>query len=556
MKKDKKLETAAEEAVEIVEVEEIDEVGTEQAAAKGKKERSADMIRRLRHGRIATLITIGVIVFALLFNVVFSILGDRFPLTLDLTKNNQFSLTDESVAIAKSLTRPVQIIVFASEETFSNIQSTDSYMAHQGQTALASILSEFYNATKQYNTLTDGKVTVTYIDMNTNPTAVSLYSVHKDDGSIENGDILFISDKQSRVVNVTDLASINVTDYNAAMSGTGGYGYDSLVEQTLATNLKAVQSENPSVITFATGYEEDSSAIEGLQNLYNLNGYDVESVNITRGAEINPNTVCLVIPAPSQKYTDESVERLRTWLHNDGKEGRNLMVFIDPSAPVEGNKLYDFLKTDYHLEVSDKLVYETNPNYTSGYGENYLVFGEVAVSEEYTQSCYGGEVYAGQTRQIIPLLDPESDDNAVEYSVNLVTFSEDAKLVTSTDSTAEPTDYNGTIVGMAVSVMDGFQNATQERAITKVAVCGSAQITYSANTVLATNQNESLLLDSMVGMSGVTNTVNISAKSLVEDTVTFSVGAQLIIGLGLFTIVLPLTLLIIGLVVFLRRRHL
>ena len=43
-----------------------------------------------------------------------------------------------------------------------------------------------------------------------------------------------------------------------------------------------------------------------------------------------------------------------------------------------------------------------------------------------------------------------------------------------------------------------------------------------------------------------TNTLDISASSAVIQT----------IGLGLFTIVVPVAVLVIGLVIFLRRRHL
>lgn len=559
MKKDKKqiaeelaAEETVEETVDAVEGTADDEViEAEETAKESKKEkkvRSADMIRRLRHGRTAKIITVGVVALTILLNVVFSILGNRFPLTLDLTANKQFSLTDESKAIATSLTRPVEIVVFASEETFSDVQSDDSYMVHGGVTQLANVLSEFYNATKQYNSLTNGKVTTTYIDMNSNPTIVSEYSQYKEDEAIAQGDILFISDKQSKASSITNLASISITDYT-----NGAYGYDSIVEQTLATNLKAVQSENPQVITFATGYNEDSNTLTGLQNLYSLNGYDIEEVNMARSPEINPNTVCLVIPAPSTDYSDDAIEMLRDWLDNDGKEGRNLMVFVDPSADVDCPNLYEYLKTDFDLEVTDKLVYENDYNLVLQY-DNYSAYATIAESD-YTLSCAGGEVYAGQTRQIIPHLEPQ-DDSSTEYSVDLLTFSETAQIVTANDSEAEPEDYSDTIVGMAISVLDGYQNATQEAVSTKVVVCGSAEIAYDAHILTATNKNEDLLLDSMSKLTGSTNTVNISSKSMTEETISFSVTAQIFVGFGLFTVALPVALLIIGLVVFLRRRHL
>lgn len=556
------VEAAVEETAE--QADQTDEITAEEDAAeegiedsqkkKAKKEktRSADMVRRLRHGRTAKLVTVGVVVLTLMLNVVFSILGDRFPLTLDLSTDKVFTLSEESTSVAQSLTRPVEIVVFAAEDTFSNVQSDNSIAFSGGMTQVATVLSEFYNATKQYNTLTDGKVTTTYIDMNRNPTAVTKYSNYKADEAIAEYDILFISDKQSKVINMNEgLFTYDASEYYSS----GTLNISSTVEQTLATNLKAVQSTEAQVITFATGHEEDTNTKQGLQNIYTLNGYDVEEVDLTRSADINPNTVCLVIPAPTKDYSTETIERLRTWLHNDGKEGRNLMVFTD--AYADCSNLYEFLNVEYGLEVTDKLVYENDLNKIYAYNP-YYAFATIADSD-YTGSCAGSEALAGFTRQIIPHWE-EKTDTSTQYSVNLLTFSDQAQIIAVKDSesAAAPTGeaYDGTIVGMAVAVKEDYQNALQVSTTTKVAVCGSSYASHSLFTSMSTSSNEALFLDSMAQITGVSNSVNISSKSLAEETISFSPTTQIFVGLGLFTILLPLALLITGLVVFLKRRHL
>ncbi len=516
--------------------------------------RSADVMRRLRHGRAATLITVGVIILTLMLNVVFSALGDRFPLTLDLSAQKVYTLSDESKEIAKSLTKPVQIVVFASEDTFANVQSADSLEVSGGMTQLSTVLSEFYNATKQYEALTDGKVTTTYIDMNRNPASVSQYSQYKSDEAIEQGDILFISEQQSKVVNVSDgLFTYDINEYYS----TGVLNIESIVEQTLATKLKALQSVNAQVITLATGFSEDETAVQSLQKLYELNGYDVETVNLTRSAEINANTVCLIIPAPTKDYTSEALQRLRSWLLNDGKEGRNLMVYTDTYADCPN--LYEFLNVEYGLEVTDNLVYEQDLNKMYAYNP-YYAFATIS-NTEYTKNGSGQEALVGYSRQIIPHWEAKTDEST-QYSVNLLTFSDQAQIIdanaVSQDNYEQPegTTYNGTVVGMAIAVKEGFQNALQTTTITKVGVCGSVYLTHDVFTNMNTTANEELLLDSMSGITGVSNTVNISSKSLATETISFSTTAQIFLGLGVFTILLPLALLITALVVFLRRRHL
>ena len=516
-----------------------------------KKVRSADKIRRLRHGRVAKLITVGVIVAVLLLNVVFSILGSRFPLNLDLTSNKLFSLSDESRAIAASLTEPVEIVVFSAEEVFSDINSQESIAYHGGKTSRANVLSEFYNATKRYNQLTGGKVTVTYIDMNRNPTLVSKYSQYKDSEAIQEGDILFISAKQNRVTDIgTGLFTYDPSEYYSS----GQMNVESIVEQTLATNLKAVQSETEQVITFAVGYDEDDYTLTALQNLYTLNGYTVEQVNLTRSTAINPNTVCMVIPAPSKDYSTETMDKLRDWLSNDGKEGRNLMVFIHPTAVCEN--LEEFLKVEYGMEVTENVVAENNLDLMYQYNP-YYPYASIAESD-YTASCGGGDVLAPLCRQIIPHWE-EQTDKSTRYSVNLVTFSEDAQVapmevINSTATDTKLQDYDGTVVGMAIAVKDGYQNALQTATSTKVGVCGSSYLSNftSMNTVF----NDSLLLDSMTKITGVTNSVNISSKSLTEQTISFPASVVIGVGLIFFVILCPLSLLVTALIVFLKRRHL
>ena len=91
---------------------------------------------------------------------------------------------------------------------------------------------------------------------------------------------------------------------------------------------------------------------------------------------------------------------------------------------------------------------------------------------------------------------------------------------------------------------------------TTVTVCGSSIAPHTVFTSMKTVYNDSVFLDTMSAVAGATNTVNISSKSLAEDTASFSTTVQLVVGLGIFTILLPLVLMIAGLVVFLRRRHL
>lgn len=559
------VETAVEETAEDFETEEDTAVEEDIVAVLTKKEkkqkpvRSAEVQRRLRYGRLATLLTVAVVVLTILLNVVLSVVANRFPLALDFSADKTYSLSEESIALAKAITKPVEIIVFASEETFSNTQSEDAMTFTGGHTQVSAVLTEFYNAAKQYTQYSDGKVTFTYVDMNKNPNAVNSYaSKYALSEALAANDILFTCEDRAKVANMsTDLFTV---DYSAYYS-TGSLTLESSnVEQALAAKIKSVQSEKTQVLTLFTGHSEDSHTEEGLRKIFELNGYDVEEVDLTRSTEINVNTVCGIIAAPTVDYAEKTIDRLRDWLNNDGKEGRNLLVFTDATASCPN--LYEFLKVEYGIEVTDNVVVETDPNRMYAYYQDN-VYGTIAETD-FTKSCGERDVLSQTLRQIVPTWE-EQTDTSTQYRVDLVTFNDTARLVPfeefdkmTGDSSYEPEEqvYDGTIVGMTVAVKQGYQNALQQETETKVAVCGSKTIPYAALTGMSTVYNEDLLLDSMAAITGVEGSVNISAKPMTSETISFSTTSQVFVGLGLFTIVLPLGLMIAGLVIFLKRRHL
>lgn len=541
-----------ESAVEKTETEAVAKASFLKKLFSGKKARkSADMQRRLRHGRTARVLTVVVVALVILLNVVFQIVGDRFPLTLDLT--GDYTLSNTSIELAKSVTKPIDIVVFAPEEAFSNTNSADAQKFTYGFEQPAQALSEFYNAVKQYKTYSDGKVNVTFIDMNSNPTAVNNYKAYTTD-TIESGDILFISGDRCKTASVsTDLFTADSSSYYT----TGQYSFTSTVEQTLATKIKSVQDTADRVLTLFTGHSEDSAVMQGLQQVYNLNGYDLEEIDLTKSAEINENTVCAVIPAPTVDYSKDEIERLRSWLSNDSKEGRNLLVFTHPTASLPN--LYEFLEVEYGLEVTDNLVVETDANRLYAYTSSFATYADIASTDFTKNSAGSAKAMAWYTRQIIPHWEAKTD-TSTQYSVNLVTFADTARLV-SADEAAQSqnptqTAYDGTVVGMAVAVKEGYQNTLQVDTVTRVAVCGSAYIPTPNFISVKTAENENLLLDTMSTLTGVVNAINISSKPIETTTVTFSATARTLVGLILLTVVLPIGLIVTGIVVFLKRRHL
>ena len=518
-----------------------EEAPEQDGKAKGKKPKKSKMdSRRFRYGSMATAITAVVAVLVVVLNVVVSLLADRFPINIDLTQNKLFSLSDNSVEIAKSINKDVQVIVFGSEDLYKNPNMGSDYYQ------VEALYKEIYKALQQYTSYSGGKVSVKYEDLNLNPQLATQYTKYE----VTSGDILLLCGDRYQKASFNDMYEISGDGYTQAQT------VSSKVEVALASRIKNVMRDTVQVITAFVGHEEDEDTVSALKSIYEANGYEFKELNLASSEEIDANTVAGLIVGPTKDFTAEEIERLQKWLDNDGKLDRNLMVFADFQA--ECKNLYEFLNVEYGLEVTDNLIMETSLTRTFRYS-GYYPYADTA-DTEFTKDLSGsGNVLIPLTRQIITHKENNAENSL--YNVPLITSPESAKLMKIKDATDENASSEDDksfaadaypINGMAAAVK--WTYVDNEQVKTNVILSGSSQIILAASQ--ANVKNENVLISALNAMTGVVDDINVSTKSLERDTITFSDSTTLIVGLGVFTVGIPVIILIICLVVFLKRRHL
>lgn len=518
-----------------------EEAPEQDGKAKGKKpKKSKRDSRRFRYGSMATAVTAVVTVLVVVLNVVVSLLADRFPINIDLTQNKLFSLSDNSVEIAKSINKDVQVIVFGSEDLYKNPNMGSDYYQ------VEALYKEIYKALQQYTSYSGGKVSVKYEDLNLNPQLATQYTKYE----VTSGDILLLCGDRYQKASFNDMYEISGDGYTQAQT------VSSKVEVALASRIKNVMRDTVQVITAFVGHEEDEDTVSALKSIYEANGYEFKELNLASSEEIDANTVAGLIVGPTKDFTAEEIERLQKWLDNDGKLDRNLMVFADFQA--ECKNLYEFLNVEYGLEVTDNLIMETSLTRTFRYS-GYCPYADTA-DTEFTKDLSGsGNVLIPLTRQIITHKENNAENSL--YNVPLITSPESAKLMKIKDATDENASSEDDksfaadaypINGMAAAVK--WTYVDNEQVKTNVILSGSSQIILAASQ--ANVKNENVLISALNAMTGVVDDINVSTKSLERDTITFSDSTTLIVGLGVFTVGIPVIILVICLVVFLKRRHL
>lgn len=500
--------------------------------------------RKLRLGATATAITVVVAAVIVLINVVCGILADRFPWTLDLTADQTYTLSEDSRTLAESLSAEVEIVVLLDEEYFSEPSFGSGYEDYN------TVFRQFYLFTKEYETLSSGKATVSYVDLEKNPTLSSSYEEKYEATS---GDILFLCGNVYRKISWTDLFEEDV-DYT-----TYSYVVTSLVEQKLATNISSVCGGKTITVTFLTGHGENEDSIATLKSLYELNGYFTQTLDFTTAGTISDTTGAIAIVGPTKDYTLDEIKRLREWLDNDGNLGRNLFVFANYAGTCPN--LYDFLSADYGITVTSNIIMETDANnYPMDFYGSYPYLPLTTITQsDLTESVADKKIIMPLTLQ---LLTAESDDTELELLTNhtLVSFPESSRLTALTDLlSAESNDDvvqveadSYPVIGMAYAREYNIVN--NESVQNYVVVSGSYQFADYVTSSLY--ENEGLAIEPLRTICSIGNTIVISGKDLSADTFSVSTLTAQVVGLGVFTLGIPLVLVVICLVVFFKRRHL
>lgn len=515
--------------------------------------------RRFRYGTAATVLTVAVVIAAILLNLLVDRLEARYPLTLDLTENQLLTLSDESKAVAQNVKDDVQITVCYDRAYFES--------PNTGYPEIDNICKQFYAALQQYRSLSGGKVSYDFVDLTAEPIKAAQLSPY----NVANGSILFVCGDRSSVTTLDNLYSYD-DNYQYYMYGYASeYEFDSLVEKVLATNVQKVTNGALTAVTLLTGHGEDDKVISAVSDLLKSNGYDVLTLDITTMDTFDESSTVAILPAPSSDYTDEELKTLRTWVENGGRYDHHLTYIVDYYHFLPN--LSEFFSDNYGIEVTSDWVVETSSSRLFNYYTQY-VYGDVATTD--FTSADATWVKSPITFRLLTHWD--EDRSLSRYVQPVVTFPDSAELIdldtylevlekNSADASdvSDPTavDENPLdqrradsypITGMAYSVtkktVDG--KLTQSNAL----VCGSSGY-FSLNLTDAATSNEETFLSVFNGLIGNEDAVQISSKSVATEKVDFgSDAAKKGIGLGVFTIGLPVVMLIIALVVFLRRKNL
>ncbi len=536
--------------------------------------------RKWRFGTVAMVTTAIVVAVVILLNIVMDVVEERYPLTIDLTTEGTYSLSEESYTLARNMENDTEVVVFLNQTVFTAGDYTPfkTYLYYMEQQLTAvygsgiggqyyteftgsftKVLEQFYNMLKTYRSESNEKLTYRFVDLDASPALAAAYQQYEP----EMGDVLFLSGDRHQMCNVLELMDGGLNQSTMIMK------FNSEVERIVASKINLVSSSNTKKATILTGHGEDAKVIAQLTELLPLNGCMVTTLDITTMSVPEEDTDVFVIPGAVTDYTVEQIANLRTWINNDNKREKDLLVFTNYAAEPLTN-LYQFLDDEYGIEVLDAIVYEQDPGmqYSLSTRDPAIDNYATVASTELTKAFSGKKVLSPTSNALKLRFDDNSSNS--EFSQALITSSDTALLMSMTEfrHLTQSGDKNATIastlgeaesypiVSAAYTTASVYNNADQKSYTTDVMVFGSVDFMHADKMSVSSAVNEDMFLSVFRGLTGLDTTLTISARSLTDDLLEFESRTPVVVLGHIFVWVLPAIMAVLALVVFIRRRRL
>lgn len=462
----------------------------------------------------------GMIAIVVALTVVVNLIASALPETytqIDATSQKLYSITKDTEKYLDTLKDDVTLYVMVNKNSKDdNVDRT---------------LQKYASASKH--------VKVKYVDPNVSPTFASKYT----DNDVTSNSIIVVCGDRSKVIDYnSDIYEYSYdSSYNYSVTG-----YDCEGQVTAA--IQYVTSESTTNVYELTGHDE--STLSGdFSEVFQKRFMNVGSLSLLTVDAIPEDCQAIFITAPQSDLSEDDLSKLSQYLGNGGK----IYLSIDYS---KWNDLTNFKKllSDNNIETTESLLAETDrsyyyqsPFYLLPNVENTEVSSSVAGMTQVFVPYSVGLTYTGEDDSNVTSFMTTSDTTIAKAAANIaaVQSQADAANIASVQDGDTQSQYS---LGMMVTNENGGE----------LCVLGSAMMcTDSANQIVS--GHNATLFNGIVNALVTTddgnsdNAVVIAAKDYTVSNLTVSANAMLVYGI-LWGIFMPIALIIIGIIVWARRR--
>ncbi|MBQ1186975.1 MAG: GldG family protein [Clostridia bacterium] len=524
---------------------------------------------KLKQGGYAIAITAIVVAVAVAFNILFAVLAQRVNLDIDISLTGDNTLSEENIKFIKELDEKVTITVCITREDFSTgaeyvaqnyFSATDATGSNDGVYAY---YDQTLNLLDLYDVYSDN-ITINFVD----PYDPSFSEITNKYKGVTLCDIIVECEKEiggekytkNEILSFDDIYYL--TEDENSYAGMFGGDYKSYtvsgnkMESALTSAIfKATSNETQKVLVLENHTKKGN--ITEYIDFLKQNNFDVEVFSDYNITEISEEVDLVIISEPTEDFASEELDVIDEWLKNGEKRGKGLMFFADPTSPETPN-LASYLE-EWGIAIEPGLLYETSENYqvfgdpTVNYFVPSTIESEDDITKEYAEIMNGGYAIAGGNAPLLQVFEEEG----IRITTPLAVTPEDTVVIKpiSEDSEWKP---DGSIdTNQYIGVLMASESTYVDNVLCTSYVCAFSSRDFIDPYWFSTGYdvNSELILNSAKHISGAdTEGVTFTMKKMSDTTFTNVVTYDsTIVIMVIFQWLLPFSLIITGVVVFIRR---
>lgn len=467
--------------------------------------------RQLKSGSYSAAITVFVIAFIIIVNLIVQALPASVT-KFDFTEQQMYTLSEQTEQIVKGLKDEITIYVIAQKE------NEDS--------RLKAVLEKYQALSSRVN--------VEYKDPAVYPTFAAEYT----DSVLSDNSVIVVSKKNSRVVaaiEMYDNLQLNEESQAYELSNESSF----IGEDMITSAIDYVTADSLPKMYILTGHGEQ--AIGSFASEVQRENIATETLSLAREGKIPEDAACILMEAPSKDISEEEAEMLLEYLDKGGKFFYVSYVFKEETPNL------DNVLAEYGVQVDKGYVCEDSGHY---YGNNPAwvspVYGVHEIVNPLSRNQSAMVAVAPQNISVredkpsnltvTPLLRTTSAAYLKEIDVNT-----DMSTVS---SWYEDGDRRG-VMNLAVAIERGGQ--------TQIVIATTYELFDATMNQQVSGGNYDFLLNVVGSLCEHESMVSIRGKQIYSDSLTVTSGHTMI-WIFVLMIFIPLACLIVGLVLWVRRR--
>ncbi len=438
-------------------------------------------------------------------NLLLNYVPDQYT-SYDVTANKIYTLTDDTKEMAANLTDDITIYVLTEEA--SKDEDLDKTLT-------------------QLEGLSD-HIQVEYVSPVANPKFYYNYTSEEP----ANNSLIVVGSKNSTVVDYNQIYTyeMNYNTYSYELTGYDGEGQ-------LAAAIVYVTTEDIPKFYITAGHGELEFEDTFLNALAKEN-VAYEELTLHSVDEIPADAQGIIINAPTSDFSKEDADKIIAYLEQGGN------VFLLPTFTEESMEQFERILDFYGVSMVDGMIVEQDREYY--YQSPYYLFPSIA-SDEVTQRIMDGSVFAPLSRG----LSYEEETEGIYYTPLLTTSDSAFSKVNVTNAD----DYNKTkddIDGPFVISLRA-EKTTEQGVISNALIVANESMFTTIADDMVPGYNIKFFCSIISSLADHKSSVAIPAKSFEIGNLVFNAKTVYLTGI-IAIFILPIGALIVGLVIWLKRR--